>query len=70
MVGIICLDFSKALDIVSDEILMEKLSRSWAVRATMCIRNWLNGGARAWAILPLLLLPRSYGKPANFVPYL
>lgn len=30
-VGVICLDFSKALDIVFHEILVEKLLRSWAV---------------------------------------
>lgn len=62
--GIICLVFSKALDIVFHEILVEKLLRLGAVEQTViCIGNWLSGQARAWAIFPLLLLPHSYGKP-------
>ncbi|NXP69139.1 RTJK polymerase, partial [Chloropsis cyanopogon] len=45
--GCVCLDFSKAFDIISHSTLLENLPAHGLDRSTLCwVRNWLDGRAQ------------------------
>jgi len=63
-VDVVCLDFSKAFDIVPHSILLEKLAAHSLDGCTLCwIKNWLNGRAESGGGVKTRWWPVTSGVP-------